>query len=175
MDNSSHTKAMEILRSLLEKRWVTSPLDETSHQFPYLSGSIPFNCYAEINPDMEGLFFRAIYGGATLEKEYFSCIESLCTNHNIFLPVGCFAFNRDSGDFRYKSGIYFWGQELTEKMMRNVIEPSIELIDHYILSFVSASVGKPLHEALARVGEDPGIGASEMCHYKYEPHPRTVG
>lgn len=165
---------MEILRNLLEKRWATRPLDDSSYQFQYLSGSITFNCYAEINPDMEGFLFRAIFGGAPLESNTYACIESLCTNHNVNLPIGCFAFNKESGDLRFKSGMYFWGLDLTEKMMRNVIEPSIQLIDQYVLSLVSASVGKPFHEALARVGEDPGIGTSDMCHYKYESHPRAA-
>ncbi|MCC9607183.1 hypothetical protein LOC68_14110 [Blastopirellula sp. JC732] len=170
----SHEEAMYCLLDLLERRWRTQPLDEWSLSFPYLAGSIPFHCYAEINPNMEAFLFRAIMGGAPLDREYYGNMKDLCTLHNVRIPSGCFAFNPENGELRFKNSVYFWRQELTEQMMRNVIEPSLLLLDNYVLSLVAVHVGKSVQEALTRVGEDPGVGKSSACHYKQEPHPRET-
>jgi len=122
---------------------------------------------------MEGFIFRAVLPG--LDKKNYENVSRLCEIHNAALPMGCFVFNRENGEVTYKSGVYFWGTEPTERMMRNVIEPSIMLLDHYILSLVHVWVGHGVDESLARVGEDPGIGTSENCHYRHEPHPRDPG
>lgn len=174
MDKLKHQTAMKTLFDLLERRWVTQELDDSSYSFEYLAGPIPFSCYVEINPKMEGVLFRAILGGAPLPKESFESMERLCTLHNLQLPNGCFAFNPQSGEVRFKFGAYFWKQDLTEQMLRNVLEPAIQLLDAHVLSIVSVYAGKPLSEALTRTGENPGIGTSSRCHYKHEPHPGEV-
>ena len=175
MDPAAHTKAMATLHAFLERRWTTMPMDPSALQFQYLAGPIPMSCYAEINPDMEGFIFRAALPGGGMDKKNYENLSRLCEIHNAALPIGCFVFNRENGEVRYKSGVYFWGTEPTERMMRNVIEPSIMLLDHYILSLVHVWVGQGIDESLARVGEDPGIGTSENCHYRHEPHPRDPG
>lgn len=173
MEIAKHQESLKLLHELLEKRWCTQPLDEWSYSFQYLSGPIAFNCYAEINPDMEGFLFRALMSGAPLEKECYDTVRDLCTLLNVQIPSGCFAFNPENGEVRFKNTVYFWHQELTEQTMRNVIEPSIQLLDDCVLSLVAARVGKSLDESLSRVGEDPGIGTSDKCHYKHEPHPNA--
>jgi hypothetical protein len=175
MDPAAHAKAMARLHAFLERRWMTKPMDPWAFQFQYLAGPIPMPCYAQINPEMEGFLFRAVLLGSGLDKKNYENVALLCEIHNGKLPVGCFAFNRENGEVRYKSGLYFWGTELTERMMRNVIEPSIMLLDDHILSLVHVCVGHGVEESLARVGEDPGIGTSEHCHYRHEPHPRVRG
>jgi len=173
METTKHQEAMKILHTLLEKRWCTQKLDEWSYSFQYLSGSIPFNCYMEINPEMKSVLFRAILGGAPLELAFYDNMERLCTIHNVKLPNGCLAFNPENGEVRFKTSSYFWSMELTEQMIRNVVEPSLMLLDSCVLSIVSVHSGGSLNEALTLIGEDPGIGTNNLCHYKYEPHPRA--
>ena len=172
MDAVAHGQAMELLRALLERRWVTTPLEPWAYSFPYFAGPIPFNCYVQINPDMEGVLFRAQLGGAPLEFENYSRMALLCEKLNLDTPVGCFSFNSENGGVRWKSGLYFWKQSLTEQMIRNVIEPSLLLIDDAIHAIVSIHSGQSLEVALSRIGDDLGSGTSEHCHYRLEPHPR---
>jgi len=174
MHAASHTEAMKLLRDLLERRWLTTPLEPWAYSFTYLAGPIPFNCYMQINPDMEGLLFRAQLGGAPLETENYSRMSQLCEKLNLDTPVGCFCFNSENGDVRWKSGLYFWKETLTEQMIRNVLEPSLLLIDDAIHAIVSIHTGQSLEVALSRIGDDLGIGTSERCHYKLEPHPRAT-
>ncbi len=173
MDPATHAKAMATLHAFLERRWTTMPMGPWALQFQYQAGPIPMPCYAEINPDMEGFIFRAALQRIRADKETYENVARLCEIHNATLPIGCFVFNQQSGEVRYKSGVYFWGTEPTERMMRNVIEPSIMLLDDHILSLVHVWGGGGVEESLARVGEDAGIGISEICHYRHEPHPRT--
>jgi hypothetical protein len=172
MDGIAHAQGMDLLRALLERRWATTPLDPWAYSFQYLSGPIPFNCYVQINPDMEGLLFRAQLGGASLEIEHYPRMAQLCETLNLEVPVGCFSFNSSNGDVRWKSGVYFRKQELTEQMIRNVIDPALLHIDNAIHAIVSIHSGQSLEVALSRVGDDLGIGTSESCHYRFEPHPR---
>jgi hypothetical protein len=164
---------MAVLQTFLERRWVVVGRDSWALHFQYLSGPIPFNCYVQVNPDMEAVLFRAILGGAPLEKAVYSNMGALCEIHNLNLPAGCFAFNRETGEVRFKMTAYFWGQEFTERTVRNVIDPAIQLLDSYVLSIVHVFVGESLESALARVDEDPGIGTSELCHYRQERHPNA--
>jgi hypothetical protein len=172
MDADAHAKAMGTLRELLERRWSTAPLDPWAYLFSYLSGPIHYSCYVQINPDMDGVLFRAQLGGAPLEPERYPAMALLCEKLNLDLPVGCFSFNSNTGDLRFKSGLYFWKQSLTEQMMRNVIEPSMLLIDDATHAIVTVHSGEGLDVALTRIGDDLGVGTSERCHYKLEPHPR---
>lgn len=173
MDVAAHRQAMDLLRALLERRWVTTSLDATAYRFSYLSGPIPYHCYAEVNPEMEGLLFRAQLGGAPLEDENYSHMALRCEKINANLPVGCFSFNSENGQVRWKHGVYFRHQPVTEQLVRNVIEPSLLHIDDATHALVSVHAGQPLETALARLGDDLGIGTSEQCHYRMEPHPRA--
>ncbi len=173
MNAAAHSEAMAMLRGLLERRWVTAPLEPWAYRFSYLSGPIPYHCYVEINPDMEAVLFRAQLGGAPLEAENFPNMALLCEKLTLDTPVGCFAFNSETGEVRWKSGRYFRGQPLTEQTIRNVIEPSLLLIDDATHAIVSVHTGQSLEVALSRRGDDLGIGTSEHCHYRIEPHPRN--
>lgn len=173
MNRAAHLEAMTTLRMFLERRWVILGEDESAMHFQYLAGPIPFNAYAQVNPDMEAVLFRAMLGGAPLDKANYLAMSILCERHNVDLPAGCFAFNRESGEVRFKMCAYFRGQAFSERTIRNVVDPAIQLLDHYVLSIVHVFVGKPLEEALARAGEDPGIGTSEFCHYRHERHPNA--
>jgi len=172
MNAAAHRQAMDLLRELLERRWVTTPLDASAYSFAYFSGPIPYLCYAEINPDMEGLLFRAQLGGAPLEQENYSAMALLCETLNVNFPIGCFSFNAENGQVRWKHGVHFWNERVTEHLIRNIVEPSLLHIDDATPALVSVHTGRPLEEALARIGEDLGIGTNEHCHYRLEPHPR---
>ncbi len=173
MDSAAHLQAMAILERFLERRWVVRGRDESTLHFQYLAGPIPFNSYVQVNPDMEAVLFRAMLGGAPLDKANYLAMATLCERHNLNLPAGCFAFNRENGEVRFKMTAYFSGQEFTEQTIRNVVDPAIRLLDNCVLSLVAVFVGKSLEEALAKVGEDPGIGTSEFCHYRQERHPNA--
>jgi len=70
-----------------------------------------------------------------LDKKNYENVARLCEIHNARCLSGG-RVNWESGEVRYKSGVYFWATEPTERMMRNVIEPSIMGLDHRVLSLV---------------------------------------
>ena len=153
---------IEELRAILSERFTVSRLDERSYSFTYLAGSIPFNCYAEINPDACTFVLRAI-STVSIPKELRPRFMEYCTRINYSLPIGNFALNLESGDFRWKSGVYWQKSPLTEGMVRDVLESSFYFIKYHALSFVALFNEKSLAEALQRVGEDPGVGSADFC------------
>jgi hypothetical protein len=172
MQSEEHRLALQGLHALLERRWRTTPLDAWSYSFCYLAGPIPFNCYVEINPDMNGVVFRAMLS-QPVPQACRQTMADLCNAINYQVPMGCFAVHMESGDLRWKFGAYFGRSGPSEELIRSVVEPSAVFLDMYVLSIMAAWNGASLQDAMARMGEDPGIGKSDDCHYKDEPHPRA--
>ena len=173
MTPTTHAAALETVLAFLSRRWVCAPLDSWSLSFTYLAGPIPFNAYAEVNPDMEALNFRAILA-VPISIENTDCVLRLCNLINQRVPMGSFTLDPSTGDLRWKFGAYFRHIEFTEQLVRNVVEPSIGHVDSHVLSLIAAWNGAPLEQALKKIGESPGVGTSAACHYRLEPHPSNA-
>jgi len=158
----NHKNNLEQLKLLLENRFKIHEIDHSTYGFQYLAGSIPFNCYAEINEIDMSFIFRAISTQVIPEdKKNDFIIYSTMINYDI--PIGFFSLNIETGDYRWKSGVFFRNTVLTPEMMKDVLESSFYYLKYYVLSYVSLLNNQPLDIALSRVGEDPGIGASDSC------------
>jgi hypothetical protein len=146
------------LRELLAGQFPTTrDLDEWSVAFDWAAGAIPFGCYAEINPDMRGFVFRAIWQLPFPPRRRAAVAEYL-HRVNYAVPVGGWAIDLDNGDVRWKSGLYFGDEELTDELMFQVMDSSFALIRLHVMGLVKLSNGKSLASALAAVGQDPGEG-----------------
>ncbi len=146
------------LRNLLAGQFPTTrDLDEWSVAFDWAAGPIPFGCYAEINPEMRGFVFRAIWQ-LPFPPETRAAVAEYLHRVNYPVPVGGWAIDLDDGDVRWKSGLYFGDGELTDELMFEVVNSSFALIRLHVLGLVKLSNGEPLAAALAVVGQDPGEG-----------------
>ncbi|MBN9520971.1 hypothetical protein J0H58_21025 [bacterium] len=146
------------LRTLLAGQFPTTrDLDEWSVAFDWAAGPIPFGCYAEINPEMRAIVFRAIWQLPFPPDRRLAVAEYL-HRVNYPAPVGGWAIDLDDGDVRWKSGVYFGDGELTDELMFEVINSSFALIRLHVMGLVKLSNGAPLPDALEAVGDDPGEG-----------------
>jgi hypothetical protein len=149
--------AMARLEEVLLERWEPERQDPWSFSFSWVAGSIPISCYAQINPEMEGFIFRAILP-ARVGPDKRSLVAEFIHRINFAQPIGNWAIDLDTGDTRFKNGVYFGGGELTDNLIRNVIESSLVFVYHDIMGFVKLQTGATLAEALAVRGQDHGAG-----------------
>ncbi|MGI4872790.1 MAG: hypothetical protein ACRYFX_16650 [Janthinobacterium lividum] len=165
---------MTILTNLLERRFLTTQVAENALGFTYLSGPIAFDCKIEVDLNSKSLYLTATLGLPFAEENQLTALE-WCNCMNEKLYTGHFAVNPDTGHLKWLSGLYFWKQDLTERIMRTLIESSILTIDHYLASllyvFNGNAEGEDFQPALALLGKDLGIGVSKSCHYTVEKHP----
>ena len=150
-------KLVEI-RAILEERFDTRPMDARSIAFDFAAGPIPLPCYCELNPDMQGFIFRGIFA-LRFPREVRAVAAEYIHRVNYALPIGNWAIDLDSGDVRWKLGVYFGDGELSADLIRGVLDSSLYFIYQHIFGLVKIHNGKSLEEALASIGEDHGVGA----------------
>jgi hypothetical protein len=146
-------ETLQLLSSTLAKNWDWSlnQLDSNAFQFTVPIGHIYFNCYAEINSEMKAFLFRAILP-MPIREDYRQVAMKFISHINYDLPVGYFAMNLETGDCRWKSGIYFGANSLTESLITEVINSSLVFLELYYHGLVKISIGKSLDEALKSLG-----------------------
>lgn len=150
-------KLADLRRMLAGQFPTTRSLDEWSVGFDWAAGPIPFACYAEVNSDMRGFVFRAIWQ-LPFPPERRAAVAEYLHRVNYPCPVGGWAIDLDTGDVRWKSGLYFGDGELTDGLMIEVLDSSFALVRQHVLGLVKLSNGEPAAAALAVVGQDPGEG-----------------
>jgi hypothetical protein len=152
--------AMRRLEAVLSERWEPQRQDEWSFTFPWVAGSIPLSCYAQVNPDMCGFIFRAI-NPLPVEPAKRILVGEFIQRANYTQPIGNWAIDLDTGDVRFKNGVYFRGGELSENMIRNVIDSSLFFVYHDIMCIVKLQTGSTMVEAMAARGKDHGVGIAK--------------
>jgi hypothetical protein len=152
-----NAKLVGLQRMLAGQFPTTKLLDEWSVGFTWAAGPIPFTCYAQINPEMRGFVFRAIWCTPFPPEQRVAAAEYL-HRVNYPCPVGGWAIDLDTGDVRWKSGLYFGDDDLTEVLMFEVLNSSFALIRPHVLGLVKLFNGESLTAALAAVGQDLGEG-----------------
>jgi hypothetical protein len=160
MNPGQFQNALQRLEAILNERWEPKRLDATSFGFPWVAGSIPLSCYGQINPDMDGLVFRAI-NPLPVAPAQRPLVGEFIHRINYAQPIGNWALNLDTGDLRFKNGVYFRNGDLTDNMIRNVIDASLFFVYHDIMGFVKLQTGGTLADAMAARGKDHGTGMTQ--------------
>lgn len=153
-------KLSELKRLLAGQFPTTRMLDEWSVGFDWVAGSIPFACYAEINPEAQGFVFRAIWQ-LPFPPEQRPTVAEYLHRVNYPCPVGGWAIDLDTGDVRWKSGLYFGDGDLTDDLVIEVLNSSFALMRQHVLGLVKLSNGESVAAALSVVGQDPGEDSTE--------------
>jgi hypothetical protein len=147
MDAQTIQAALTQLQQVLEERWELTLVADNTFQFEYITEpGIPMACLAWINPQREELFFRIVMQ-LPVEQHVRPLVAELITRINYPLPSGAFALDYDTGDLRFKSGLFFGGTPLTQPLIRHVIDSSLVLVDQHILSLVNVMMGEAVQEA----------------------------
>jgi hypothetical protein len=81
-------------------------------------------------------------------------VMNFLTRANYGLVIGCFEFNLDNGEVRFRSSIDFTSSELTDTLVRNSIRSSMDAVERYADAIVrvmrgQADVMEALREAEA--------------------------
>lgn len=172
MSNELKEKQQQLIE-LLEKRFLPHKIGENAVEFIYLSGVAEFKCKIEIDLHSKGIFFSALLSLPIPEDYQMTALEWNNSINEKSL-VGHFSINPDNGYVKWTSGFYFWKSELTERLMRTLIESSILSIDHYshsLLYVFNGGAEQNYSKAFMLIGETPEISVSKSCHYTYEKHP----
>ena len=151
---------LELLHGILSERFTPRRLDDHSWEFRHVAGWVPLSCYAEINPEMEAFLFRAI-NPLPVEPARRGPVAEYIARVNYPLPVGNWAIDLDTGDVRWKAGVFFGGVGLGEPLIRHVIETSLYFIDQHAIGIAKLQIGGTVAEALATVGHDHGRGTAQ--------------
>jgi hypothetical protein len=151
---------MQLVYDILAEQWEPERMDEHSWAFRHVSGWVPLTCYTEINPELELFLFRAI-NTLPVEPPRRSLVAEYLTRVNYPLPAGNWAIDLDDGEVRWKAGVYFSGTDLSEPLVRNVLDSSLEFIYQAIVGVATIQTGGSLEDGLATVGQDHGRGMAE--------------
>lgn len=151
---------LQMLHTILAEKWTPQKLDEQSWGIQYVAGWVPLSGYAEINPQMEAFLFRAI-NPLPVELSKRGLVAEYIARVNYPLPIGNWAINLDDGEVRWKSGIYFGGCDLSDRLIRHVIESSQFFIYQHIFGIAKLQTGGTMEEALATIGQDHGCGMTK--------------
>ena len=173
MFNNELKKKQEQLMELVGKRFIPKKDGENAVEFVYYSGVAEFQCRIEIDLNSKAIFLSAVLTTPIMEDYQMTALE-WCNMINDKLSIGHFSIDPETGYVKWSSGTYFWKTELTERIMRTLLESSILNIDHYSLSLLHVSIGDAENDyasAIELIGVSQGIAVSESCHYTYEKHP----
>lgn len=152
--------ALKLLHQILSERWTPERLDEHSWGFQHVAGWVPLSCYAEVNPEMEAFLFRAV-NPLPVEPAHRGPVAEYIARVNYPLPVGNWAIDLETGDVRWKMGLYFGGSGLDEALIRHVIEASLFFVYQHAVGIAKLQTGGTVAEALATIGQDHGRGMTE--------------
>ena len=149
LDTNTFQNTLETLRQFLSERWELMPLDEETYQFSYITApGIPVICLAWINSQSAALFFRVVLEVPVAPAQRLAMAE-LLTRLNYPLPNGAFAMEYDTGEIRFKSGLFFSGVPLTTPLIAHVVNSSLEFVDADIIHIVRVINGQTVGEALS--------------------------
>jgi hypothetical protein len=133
---------LTIIGQLINERWEFQKYNEFTFNFKYVAnGGIPMSCLAWINPQLEAFFFRVVMQ-LPVQTELRPAVAELLTRINYPLPNGNFALDYETGDLRFKSGIYFGGTSLSKPLVHNLIASSLEFVDLHVLDIVKLMIGQ---------------------------------
>jgi len=166
---------MAVLRGMLEEEFPTTrQLDERTVTFDFAAGPIPFTCYCEINLQAHAYIVRAVFS-LPFHKGQRTKVSEFLHRVNYPLPVGNWAINLDNGEVRWKSGLFFGNDKLTDELIYEAIGSSMHFIRQHAPGLIKLSLGRSLGEALRALGKDLGEGIIGQSSGRREPAPRRAG
>lgn len=161
MSPEAYEALMRRLESVLNERWTPVRQDADSFAFRWVAGHIPLNCYVQINPKMRAILFRAI-NPLPVPARKRPLVAEYIQRVNYNLPVGSWAIDLDDGEVRFKNGLYFLDGDLTETLIRGLIESSLFFVYYEIMGVVHLQTdGTRVSDALALRGKNDVIGKCE--------------
>lgn len=96
---------------------------------------------ADVRIEYERFIYLLIFGeraGSAHREE----VAKFLTRANFGLVIGCFEFNLDNGEIRFRSSIDFTSSDLTETLVRNSIRSSMDAVERYGDSIVKVLRGE---------------------------------
>src|SRR5262249_17313295 len=110
--------ALKLLHGILSERWTPQRLDEHSWGFQHVAGWVPLSCYAKTNRGRGAFLFRPTTP-LPVEPARRGLVAEYIARVNYPLPVGNWAIDLDTGDVRWKAGLYFGGAGPSEPLIRH--------------------------------------------------------
>ncbi len=132
---------------LQEDGWHPQAMEEN---FLYRSMFVGENgevtCFAQVRPDLEQFVFYVVLP-VRVPEEMRQATGEFLMRANYGLRIGNFEMDYADGEVRYKSSVDFEGVELTPALVRNVIYPAVQTMDHYLPGIFGVLYGGKTPEA----------------------------
>lgn len=148
---------LELLRSFLETYGHIEQINENAYMLAYGFGATPVGCLAEIDPIHEAFLFQVL-NTITVEPQYRSLVLGYMNYVNYPLPIGNWEMYLDNGIVRWRSGIYFGGSDLSESMIKNVINSCLYFVGETLSGILILQRGGTMEEAIDSIGPALGLG-----------------
>jgi hypothetical protein len=131
-ENITVPQAFEVLGQFLEDDgWYPEQIeDQEIYRIAFSGDNGEYECYAQIQSDLEQFFFYAVAPEAVPESLRAAAAEFLC-RANYGLHIGNFELDWSDGEVRYKSSLDFEGEILTANWIKHAIYPAVETMDQY--------------------------------------------
>jgi hypothetical protein len=137
---------------LTEDEWYPQRLeDRYIYRVGFSGNNGQIACFAQINVELEQLYFYAV-APVKVPEEYRPAIAEFLTRANYGMRIGNFEMDFSDGEVRYKSSLDFENATLTPALIKNTIYPAVRTIDQYIPGIMSVVYGgKSPAEAVAEI------------------------
>lgn len=128
---------IKVIRQYLEGRWGLYAIDAWTFQYRHITSiGIPLDCLAWINPQMNAFLFRAIMQ-TPVKIDLRAKMAEFLTRVNYPLPIGNWSLDMDSGEIRFKTGLYFGEIQLHPTLIKFAIESVLFFVDKDIYGIIS--------------------------------------
>jgi hypothetical protein len=115
-------------------------------------------CIAEVRLQLQQFLFYVLVPNKVPEGRRVEVAEAI-TRANWGLRIGNFELDFNDGELRYKSSLDFEGELLTHALIRNVVYPAVETLDHYLPALMAVAYGGK--EPAAAIAEVEASGREE--------------
>jgi len=152
-ENASGLQAFDTLGKFLEEDgWYPQQLEGNYiYRVGFSGKNGQVTCYAQIRVALEQFLFYVVAPAKATEAAR-GAVSEFITRANYGLRIGNFERDFSDGEVRYKSSIDFEGNGLIAPLIKNVIYPAVQTMDHYLPGLMAVIYGgKSPADAVAEI------------------------
>jgi hypothetical protein len=123
----------------------------------YAAGPLHVAGYLQVNPEARAILLRIVVP-VNVMAERRALLAEFIARVNYDIPIGGWVMSPDTGEVRWKSGLYF-GEELPPPdMLVALVDSSKAFFYQYVFGITRLMTQGTVEEAMAEIGSDHGQG-----------------
>ena len=131
-----------------ESPWAASKFPgETLLRFAHQGVHASWVCFAQVHESVRRVVVYSVpYGESPVERR--AEVAEFLTRANYGLHVGNFEMDVDDGEIRFKTSVDLEGSELSQEMLRRLVQINLSLVDRYLVGIQLVLAGSTPLEAV---------------------------